>query len=183
MDHTVIHDQGAQQSQLLQSWLGRTSTTGRCRWASMVLEAPTTPCPLSSCSGSAALSSTHSFCATSSWAPAWGSRAGFRSSTCFFSTTSVVDLNCLSDRGLPQVGYCGIVWIQEKALVRLGLGVQKCFWEAFHLQVPRAFRNVILENVTTSLSNMYKEKLRQKTLLLETGVVVPPGGGRTAHKA
>ncbi|CAJ1396675.1 unnamed protein product [Effrenium voratum] len=90
--------------------------------------------------------------------------------------TSVVDLNCLSDRGLPQVGYCGIVWIQEKALVRQGLGVQKCFWEAFHLQVPRAFRNVILENVTTSLSNMYKEKLRQKTLLLETGVVVPEVG-------
>ncbi|CAJ1376319.1 unnamed protein product [Effrenium voratum] len=37
-------------------------------------------------------------------------------------------------------------------------------------------QNVILENVTTSLSNMYKEKLRQKTLLLETGVVVPEVG-------
>ena len=57
----------------------------------------------------------------------------------------------------------------------------KCFWEAFHLQTskclePCPFRNVILENVTTSLSNMYKEKLQQKTLLLETGVVIPEVG-------
>ncbi|CAJ1445013.1 unnamed protein product, partial [Effrenium voratum] len=43
------------------------------------------------------------------------------------------------------------------------------------LQLGEA-ENVILENVTTSLSNMYKEKLRQKTLLLETGVVIPEVG-------
>ena len=43
---------------------------------------------------------------------------------------------------------------------------------------PCPFRNVILQNVTTSLSNMCKEKLRQKTLLLETGVVIPKVGQR-----
>ncbi|CAJ1372901.1 unnamed protein product [Effrenium voratum] len=64
---------------------------------------------------------------------------------------SCISLNCQEKAGVPRVAYIGVAWWHEKKLTR----------------------EVVQENVASSACAMLKQRLRQKTYRVDTGVAIP----------